>query len=76
MEQKLTKNANYYPTKQAKITYIDSFVKYPALSYLAPRLKDNAINKFIIAEEMFEALQTAYRDTNKKHIMHIKFQNL
>ena len=47
---------------------MDSLVKYPALSHLAPRLKNNVINKFTMAEEIFEALHAAYGDTDKKHM--------
>ena len=76
MERKLTENTDHYPTEQARITYVDSFVKYPASLHLAPRLKDNAINKFTTAKKIFDALCAAYEDTDKEHTAHVKFYDL
>ena len=62
MKRKLTENADHCPTKQAKITYVDSFVKYLASLHLASKPKNNVINKFTTTEEMFEALYAIYRE--------------
>ena len=73
IEQKFIESANYYPIKQTRIIYVDSLIKYPALLYLMPWLKSNAINKFTIAKKKFEALCAAYGNTDKKHIICVKF---
>ena len=55
---------------------MDSLVTYPASLHRAPRLKNNAINKFTTAEKVFEILHAAHENTDKEHTARIKFQDL
>ena len=76
MVKKLTTNANHYPTKALRITYIDSCMNKEAYKYLAARSRIGAQRLFATAEEMFEVLQKAYGDVNQAHITMNKFWDL
>lgn len=59
-----------------KIIYIDNCIKNLLSKHLAPRFKNNAINKFKTMKKIYNILSAAYRNTNKKYTAQVKFQNL
>ena len=76
MIKKLTANANHYPTKALRMTYINSCVDGEAYKHLAARLKIGVWKPFATVKEMFEVLQKAYGDVNQAHTTINKFRDL
>ena len=46
IKNKLRKNADYYPTKSIKLTYIKGLIGGKAAKHILPRLRDNAIDLY------------------------------
>jgi hypothetical protein len=65
MKRKLKGNADQYSTPDLRITYVVGRTKDQARKHLVPRLKDNAIDPYTDAEDIFEYLETIYQDVNK-----------
>ena len=64
MVKKLIVNVNHYPTKTLYMAYVDSHVDGEAYKHLAAKLRIDARKPFVMAEEIFEVLQKAYKDVN------------
>ena len=76
MVKKLTANADHYPTKALRMSYVNSRVDREAYKYLAARSKIGAQKPFATVEEMFEVLQKAYGNINRAHTAMNKFWDL
>ena len=76
MAKKLATNMDHYDTKALCIAYVNSRVDGNAYKHLTARSKIGACKLFAIAEEMFEILQKAYRDSNCTYIAVNKFCDL
>ena len=76
MVKKLTANTNHYPTEALRMAYVDSHVDREAYKYLAARSRIGARKPFVTIEKMFEVLQKAYGDVNRKHTAMNKFRDL
>ena len=76
MVKKLTANADHYPTEALRMAYVDSCMDREAYKHLAARSRIDAWKPFAMTKEMFEVLQKAYRDVNRKHTAMNKFRDL
>ena len=76
MVKKLTANADHYLTEKLRMAYVNSRVDEEAYKYLAARSRIDARKLFATAKKMFEVLQKAYGDVNRKHTAINKFQDL
>ena len=76
MTKKLVANANHYPTKALRITYIDNCMGNNIYKHLAAKSKIGARKPFAMAEKMFKVLQKAYKDSNRAHTAANKFRDL
>lgn len=65
MRSKLSANEDHYPTEKLRKAYVENRVGGKAADHLAPRLKDEAINKYTTAEEMFKHLECIFLDPNR-----------
>ena len=74
--QKLTTNADHYPTKALRIAYVNNRMDEEAYKHLTARSRIGARKSFATAEEMFEVLQKAYSDVNQTHTAMNKFWDL
>ena len=46
IKNKLRENADYYPTKSIKLTYVKGLIRGEAAKHILLRLRDNAINLY------------------------------
>lgn len=69
IKQKFKNNANYFSIENIKIIYMNNCTKNPTSKHLAPKLKNNTINKFTIVEKINNTLYAVYSNINKEHIL-------
>ena len=62
MRGKLTNNADWWPTEQERIYYVFSKTKGEAQGHLEPRIDEDCGNPWQSVDEIFEYLNTIYRD--------------
>jgi hypothetical protein len=65
MQNKLSANADHYNTEALRRAYVANRVGGKASDHLAPRLRDDAPNRFETAEEMFQHLKSIFLDPNR-----------
>ena len=76
MKNKLTVNADYYNIEALKMAYTENRTGGDAAKYLAPRLRDAAVDKFETADEIFEYLELIYLDLNRLRNAKNEFRRL
>ena len=76
MKSKLAANADHYETEALRIAYVESRVSGDAATHLAPRMQEDAEDRFTTANEMFGHLTTIYRDPNKLQNAKYDFKRL
>lgn len=62
---KLEGNADHFPTEQFKIIYVAGRIVGRAATYIAPRLRPDAIAPYATAQDMVDHLRELYEDPNK-----------
>ena len=76
IKNKLRKNADYYPTKSIKLTYIKGLIGGKAAKHILLRLRDDAINLYTTIQDLFEHLTFAYKNLNWLFIAKNEFKKL
>ena len=76
IKNKLCKNADYYPIKSIKLTYIKGLIRGKATKHIFPQLRDNAIDLYTIIQDLFEHLTFAYKNLNRVFIAKNEFKKL
>ncbi|KAL2007033.1 hypothetical protein VTN00DRAFT_8471 [Thermoascus crustaceus] len=76
MKNKLAVNADHYPSEELRMAYVENRVGGKASDHLAPRLRDEAPNRYQTADEIFAHLKTIYLDPNRIVNAKFKFRNL
>ena len=76
MKNKLNANINHYTTEELKMAYIENQTRGGAAQHLAPRLREEATNKFTTADEMFKHLENVYLNLNHLQTAKNSFQRL
>lgn len=76
MKGKLAGNADHFPTERLRIAYVESRTGDKAAKHLAPRMRDDAPNKFRVASEMFKHLESIFLDPNRQSNARRKFRAL
>ena len=66
MRNNFTENVNYYFTEQNKKIYILTQIEDQAFSFLKSRIQSDTENIFKKADNILNALQSIYKDQNKK----------
>jgi hypothetical protein len=68
MRNKLLANSDHYPTDSLQVAYTESRIRGEAAKHIVSRLRAAALNRFEIAEEIFDYLTQVYRDPDRRHI--------
>jgi hypothetical protein len=76
IRRKLSANKDHYSTTELQMGYVQNMVGGVAGKHLAPRLRTDAVNPFITAEEMLQTLERAYGNPNKKQDASEEFRRL
>jgi hypothetical protein len=76
IKNKLSANADHYPTESLKIAYIENRTKGDAARHLEPRMRENHPERYQTAEEIFDHLREIYLDPNKLLIAKADFRKL
>ena len=66
MRNKLTENIDYYLTEQNKKIYVLIQIEGQTFSFFKSRIQSEAENTFKKTDNILKALQSIYRDQNKK----------
>ncbi|EED18927.1 retrotransposon polyprotein, putative [Talaromyces stipitatus ATCC 10500] len=73
---KLKANKDQYDTPEARRAYVKSMCEGEAAEHLLARLRDDAPDPFIDADDMIEHLDTIYLDANRVSNAKMDFRNL
>ncbi|KAN0069292.1 hypothetical protein V8E54_012307 [Elaphomyces granulatus] len=66
IRNKLEANADHYNTEVLRIAYVENRTGGKAAKHLRPRLRVNAVNPYITAEEMLKHLESIFQDPNRE----------
>jgi hypothetical protein len=66
VRRKLQANRDHYHNEELRMGYVQNMVGGMAAKHLAPRLRSEAANPFVSAEEMLKTLEQAYGNPHKK----------
>lgn len=66
MRNKFQANGDWYPLDENKLTYTRSRLTGDAMKHLKSRFRQNSPKPFTSAEEIFEALDVIYGDSNRR----------
>jgi hypothetical protein len=76
IKNKLCENADYYPTKSIKLTYVKGLIRGEAAKHISLRLRDNAIDLYTTVQDLFEHLTFAYKNPNQLFTAKNEFRKL
>ena len=76
IRSKLKANADHYNTDALRIAYVENRTGGKAAKHLRPRLRVNAINPYITAEEMLKHLESIFQDPNREANSKREFRKL
>jgi len=76
IRNKLKANADHYNTEVLRISYVENRTGGKAAKHLRPRLRVNAVNPYITAEEMLKHLESIFQDPNREANSKREFRKL
>lgn len=76
IEDKLTANADHYPTPAMRLAYVKSRCGGKASEHLVARSRSDAVNKYGDATDVLEHLKSIYQDVNRVLTAKGKFRRL
>ena len=76
IRNKLKANADHYNTEVLRIAYVENRTGGKAAKHLRPRLRVNAVNPYITAEEMLKHLESIFQDPNREANSKREFRKL
>lgn len=76
MRGKLEANADHMPTERQQMVYVQSRVGGLAMKHIQPRLRADAMIRFVTAQEMFDHLEAIFGDPNRKLNSRNKYRSL
>jgi hypothetical protein len=76
MRDSLESNKDHYETPRARIAFVKRMCEGKAANYLLPRLREDAVNPFRDAEDMFSHLKIIFQDVNRVNKAKDKLYNL
>jgi hypothetical protein len=76
VQGKLRALAHQYNTPESRILYVKSMCEGEAADHLMARMRDDAVDPYLDADDMFEHLDTVYLDANREINAKTEFRQL
>lgn len=76
MKRKFEANSDHYSTEILRIAYVEARVQGDIVKHLNARLHPDAVNKFKMADEMFQVLRNIYSNKHRKEKARKEYRNI